>query len=310
MLRLEYGKDTLPYEKAAIAIGVFDGVHLAHRELVRTTVREARSMGVAAGVFTFTGSIKSTSPRIYNDSEKLDILESLGIDFVITASFSDIANKSAEEFCIDVLHGELGISLAVIGYNFKFGKGALGTSDLLKTTLNAVGARTVIVPEMRLDGDTVSSTRVRRLVSTGDMQTAAKLLGAPYFVSGRVEHGIGKGGTDLGFPTINVKFNRGNVRLPNGVYRAAVECRGKIYSAVCNLGECPTLAPRDVHFEAHIIDFSESIYGEEIKIYLLEYLRAETRFETVDALKMQIKVDLERVIKANGEEKWITTGQK
>ena len=96
MLRLEYGKDTLPYDNAALAIGVFDGVHLAHRELILTTVRNARAMGIAAGIFTFSGGIKSTSPRIYTDEEKIDILDSLGIDFVITAHFSDIAGKSAD----------------------------------------------------------------------------------------------------------------------------------------------------------------------------------------------------------------------
>lgn len=310
MLRLEYGKDKLPYDKVAIAVGLFDGVHIAHRELMLTTVREARDMGIPAGVFTFTGDIKSSSTRIYTDDEKLDIIESLGIDFVITASFADIAGKSAEEFCVDILHHELGVALAVVGYNFKFGKGAVGTPDLLESIFASLGKRTIVVPEMTLDGKAVSSTRIREALAKGNMKAATDMLGAPYFVSGKVEHGIGQGRDTLGYPTVNVRKRLGSADLPFGVYRAAVACLGKIYSAVCNLGKCPTLSPREAHFEAHIINFSEPVYDEQIKIYLLEFLREEIAFDTVEELKMQIKVDLERTIKANGEAKWITTGQK
>ncbi len=294
-----------------IALGFFDGVHLAHRKLFDKARSEARLRGVPFGVFTFTSEsdIKKNAKRLYTTEERLEIIGGLSADFTLLADFSEICSFGAEEFVVEILVKGLGASVSVAGYNFKFGKGALGTSELLSKLMRENGREAITVDEISLRGKEVSSTVIRSLIEGGKIEEANELLGSPYTFFGKVEHGESLG-KKLGFPTLNTKIQDGKATPKSGVYRSAVLLDGKVISAVTNIGKCPTFGEREIHLETHLIDFGGDIYGKDIKIFLLGYLREERLFSSKEELVMQIKVDKNTTIKKNGEEKWQELGLK
>lgn len=312
MLRIRYGRDEFPYDSCVLALGFFDGVHIAHRELISEAVRRARELGIPAGVFTFSseGGIKSGTPRIYGTEDRLDIFATLEIDFAIVADFCDVSDIHAQEFVKKILVGKLHTRCAIAGYNFRFGKSALGDAVMLKEEMQRLGGEAYILPPTMFLGAPASSSTVRALLESGDIRSANELLGSPYFMSGEVVHGRGVGKSRLGIPTVNLAVAGGGVRLPRGVYRTAVSLRGALYHGVANLGVCPTYEEHiENHLEVHVIDFFGDVYGEKIKVYFLGYLREEKSFGSEDELKMQINIDKNTAVSENGDIKWITTGQ-
>ena len=276
----------------AVALGFFDGVHIAHRALIEKTVRQARKTGAVASVFTFIAeskTIKAKSPRIYTTEQKLKIFASLGVDEIILADFDKISNMTKEEFAKDFLIDTLDCTAAVYGYNFRFGKDREGDATYLDEVMTSRERLAIIQDEVTLDGRTISATEIREALKKGNCETAASLLGAPYFISGRVEKGLGKGHA-LGFPTVNLTLPSESL-LREGVYRSAIEIDGRMYSAVTNVGTCPTVCERESHLESFIIDYDGDLYGKELDVYLLGYLREEKRFSTYEELSEQIKKD-------------------
>ena len=299
----------LPIGSCAVAIGFFDGVHLAHRELILSAVEEAKKRGIASGVVTFASesSIKSKTPRLYSTEDRLAIMESLGVDFAVLCDFSEISGLSGEEFVRHTIAGDIGAVCATAGYNFRFGKGASsGADDLIRYMRECRGDAVIKEPYL-YNGAPLSSTVIRALLTDGEVQTARELLALPYFVSGEVTHGRGVG-RGLGFPTINLDHTEGRVKLKHGVYRCVALIAGKLYDAVTNVGVCPTFEKRSTHIEAHLINFDKSVYGEKMRLYFLGYLREEKKFASAEELTAQIKLDKERAIKENGEEKWQEIG--
>ena len=299
----------LPISKCAVAIGFFDGVHHAHRDLILSAIEEARLHGISAGVVTFASesSIKSSAPRIYGTEEKLALIESLGIDFTVICDFSEIAGLSAEEFVRDTLVRDIGAVCASAGYNFRFGKGAYAGATELSEYMKAHGGYAVIKEPYLYKGSPLSSTVIRAFLADGNVEEAGTALGTPYFVSGEVSHGNGVG-HELGFPTVNLDHTEGRVKLKHGVYRCVALISGEIYNAVTNVGVCPTFEERSTHIEAHLIDFDKSVYGEKIRIYFLGYLREERKFSSADELRAQIEIDKNRVKNENGEDLWQEIG--
>ena len=288
----KYG-DSLPIKNTAIALGYFDGVHLAHRELISLTVKEARARGLTPAVFTFSAedaSIKSSSARIYPTMVRLSILEELGIEAAVVSDFSSVAGLSPEKFVSDVLIGACGMRLATSGYNFRFGKGASGGARELNALSIEGGAECLLLEERTLGGQPISSTRIRAALLDGDVRLAEELLGAPYRIGGRVEHGRGVG-QRLGFPTVNTRIPEGSVKMKNGVYKTAVRVEGRTYPAITNVGICPTFDVREVHAETFIKDFSGDLYGKEVEVLFLDFIREERRFDSPEELIMQINID-------------------
>ena len=304
----EYPEKSIKGAGCVLALGFFDGVHIAHRDLILTAREEADRTGLPLGIFSFRGAIKEGVERIYTDDEKCEIFKSLGADFVIFANFAEIKDCSAEDFVRRVLAHELGCSVAVCGFNFRFGRGASGDAELLREIMESLGKRVLIKQEITLGGETVSATRIRELIKKGEMKRAAELLGAPYYIKGRIEHGNSTGRA-LGFPTVNIPI--GDKVVPRlGVYRTAIPMGERIYTAITNVGVCPTFAPREVHLEGYILDFDGDIYGEEIRVFLLDFMREEIAFSSQNELKMQINVDKNRAIKENGDITWQELGLK
>ena len=308
----EYGKDVVTNPKGCvITLGFFDGVHIAHRDLIDTARAAAQKEGIPFGIFTFNSEsgIKSNAKRIYTTKEKLDIFEEIGVDFTVIAEFGSIAHFAADQFVKEVLIDSLNCRIAVAGFNFRYGKGALGNSETLSADMKANGRDCIIREEMTLDGVTVSATLIRKLLSEGKIEKANILLGRPYSIFGRVTHGNGVGKT-LGFPTINTDFNDNNISLRRGVYRSALVIDGRLYPALTNVGTCPTFEERKLHAETYILGFEGDLYDKETILYILEFMREEKQFKTAEELKKQIIVDKNNAINRFGDVSWQELGLK
>lgn len=310
-LKYEFNQDVKLSGGCVMALGFFDGVHIAHRELIVTARRQADEMELKLGVFTFPSesSIKSTQKRMYDTKTRLGLLQDIGVDFAVVCDFDEVASLSPEEFVKRVLIDRLDCRVAVVGYNFRFGRGATGDAKMLKNLVESHGRECIIRPEYKCDGRTVSASLIRTLVENGRIEEANHLLGTPYRISGVVSHGRGEG-KGLGFPTVNTAIDERYIVPKRGVYRTAVKINGEIYTGITNIGTCPTFGAREVHLETYIIDFEGDIYGENTDIYLLGYLRDEMTFNTPEELKMQINIDKNTAIIENGEIKWQELGLK
>ncbi len=301
----------LPVGECVVAIGLFDGFHTAHRELLRRTKEIAEQKGLPFGIFTFASNeaIKENAKKIYSTEEKLQIADSLGADFAVVADFSKISGICAEDFVKKTLICDLSAKIAAAGFNFRFGKGAAGNAEKLTSLMREAGGEAYIFDEYTSGGITVSSTHIRELLREGRMEEAAVLLGAPYFLAGEVSHGDGRGKT-LGLPTVNTDIPDEKIIPKTGVYRSAVSFGGRLYSGVTNVGTCPTFGERSPHAETYILGFDGELYGEKIRVYLLEFLRDEKVFESQKELIMQIKLDINYVIERNETLKWQELGLK
>lgn len=290
-------------ESSVIALGFFDGVHLGHRDLLKRARLEATRLGISFGIFTFksSGKIKSGAKRIYTDREKTKIFDELGADFVAFGEFSELADFSAEQFVSDVLVSGFGARLAVAGFNYRFGKGASGNADTLANLMSKFGGEALICDEYTLRGKTVSTTVIREALLSGDISAANELLGAPYKVIGRVAHGRGEG-KRLGFPTLNTERAEDALLPKRGVYHTAARIGDKVFTALTNVGTCPTFVERSAHLETYLIDFSGDLYDEDISIYFIDFLREEKRFSSEKELILQITVDKNNVLTKNNKD--------
>ena len=293
----------------AVAVGFFDGVHLAHRELIHTAIDEAKRRGIPAGVFTFSSEsgIKRSSSRIYTTEERLEIIESLGVDFAVVCDFSSIRELSGREFVHDVLVRDLGVSVAVSGFNFNFGKNAESKAEDFVEYMREMGREAIIIEPRMFAGRPLSSSMIREFLCAGKVESAAAALGAPFFITGEVDCGW-ELGRKLGFPTANLSEGDGRVKLKRGVYRCAVKIGKRLYHAVTNIGVCPTFEEREAHYETHVINYSGNLYGKKITLYFLGYLREERHFNSPEQLKEQIAVDKYRAKEENGNTLWQEIG--
>lgn len=292
-----------------MTLGFFDGVHIAHRDLIKRGRKIADELGIPLGVFTFPSEsgLKPGAKRLYSTEERLKLLDEAGVDFTVLVEFSAVSSLSPEDFVKDVLVERLKCRVAVIGFNFRFGKGAKGDADALLKLMEESGGKCAIHEELKIDGETVCTTLIRRLLADGDMERANLLLKAPYRISGRVDrgNGVGKG---LGFPTVNTALDFWRVELRYGVYRTAVKVNGRTYPSITNVGVCPTFEERQVHLETFILGFEGDIYGCDTEVFFLEFIRDEMQFNSEKELKMQINIDISKVIEKNGDIKWQELG--
>jgi riboflavin kinase/FMN adenylyltransferase len=295
-----------------LALGFFDGVHIAHRNLISRAKDIAVKNNLQLGIFTFKsdGNIKSGSERLYDDKEKSEIFESLGADFVFFADFDAISGVSAEDFVKKMLVDDIGCKICVAGFNFRFGKGASGKATDLCKLMQECNGEAIICEEIKANEETtLSASLIRDLIKNGEIKSATEMLGAPYYIKGRVLPGR-QVGRVLGFPTVNIPIAEGKIIPRPGVYRTAIPIDGKIYSGVTNIGVCPTFELRSVHLEGYIINFNGNLYNKELKVFLLDFLRDEKAFSSLDELKDQINIDTNRVISENGDITWQDLGLK
>ena len=287
-------------------LGFFDGVHIAHRALIREAKEIANQEDLPLTVFTFfgdTNELKASAKRLFTDDEKLSLLEECGADCAIIADFSVFRDISAENFVKDFLVSALNTHVAISGFNFRFGKNASGNSDDLRRFMMNAGRGAEIFDEYLYENKTLSSSYIRALLSEKKLKEAAVLLGKPYFLSGKVSHGLGLG-KSLGIPTINTELPIGRFILPYGVYLTAIKIDGKIYRALTNIGSCPTFEKRKAHIETFILDFDGNLYDQNVRIYFIAHLRDEKLFSSAEELIMQINIDKNRALAISGDVKW------
>jgi riboflavin kinase/FMN adenylyltransferase len=271
-----------------VAIGTFDGVHLGHREVIRGS----------GTVLTFDPHPLSVihpeaTPKLLNTFEvKRDLIASLGVEELVVIPFDrSFSEKSAEQFVNDVLIAGLDAERVSVGENFRFGKGAKGTEELLRSHAEF---ETRVTPLVEVEGETVSSTQIRGLVAAGEVKEASAFLGGPFLFEGEVVEGD-KRGRELGMPTANLVPQDAFVCPGHGVYAAWAQVSGSQFAAAVNVGVRPTFATgRGLLVEAHLIGFDADIYGQTLRIAFLERLRGERAFESVDALVEQMNRDVEQ----------------
>ena len=275
-----------PQPPCALALGTFDGLHLGHMAVIRRAKSSAQELNLVPAVFTFAQS-PSGCPAVITSRDKRLLLESAGIARMYPADFSALKDMEAETFVRRVLFDTLNARQLCCGSDFRFGRGAAGDTALLARLCEELGASLAVVPPVNLDGQKVSSTRIRQAVEQGDIVQANRLLGRPFGFSLEVIHG-NHIGTGLGSPTINQALP-GNFVLPKfGVYAAWCRIGGKYYYGVCNVGVKPTVGSDRVLAETWMPDFSGDLYGKRVRLFLLDFIRPERKFSSLSELKEEI----------------------
>ncbi|MGL4977579.1 MAG: bifunctional riboflavin kinase/FAD synthetase [Cetobacterium sp.] len=287
------------FENIYVAIGAFDGIHMGHRELISRAVKKAREKNGKAVVFTFlnhplevTDSIKA--PKLISSlEEKVHIIKSLGVDYLILQPFTkEFSNMVPEEFVKKVLKNILNTKEVYVGFNFSFGKGGKGTVENLKNFGKKLNIEINVIEPVKMKEQIISSTFIREMLAIGNLDIANRCLGQPFLIIGEVVHGR-KLGRIMGFPTANLKILN-KIYPPFGIYGGRVKIEGeeKSWNAVINIGKNPTLKPDERSIEVHILDFDRDIYGRRICVSLMEFLREEKKFNSMDELKETIKNDV------------------
>ncbi len=286
---------SLPDRPLAVALGDFDGVHRGHRALLaQTCALAAHIPGCVSAVWTFTALTKGRVgvPALTDTQEKLRRFAEAGIGYAVLEEFDAVRDLSPEAFARSYLSDKLHCAAVVCGFNFRFGKGGAGDADMLRTFLAARGIPLTVVPPVSCGGEVVSSTRIRAAVETGDMETAARLLGRPFSVCLPVLHGNRIGHT-LGLPTINQYFSAGQIVPFGGIYACVCTLNGRRYPAVTNVGTRPTVSDSGaINCETHVLDYDGDLYGETVCVEFCRRLRAERKFASVSLLKEAIEADV------------------
>lgn len=290
--------EELSLKNSWLTIGVFDGVHRGHREIIQKLVQDAHANHAPAVVLTFSPHPASVLTDreircLTTPTERADLLGKLGVDAVITQRFTpDLSTVPAHEY-MSRLKAHLGLSHLLIGYDFALGKGREGNAPRLAEIGSELGYTVEVVPALSDESGVISSTEIRKLVSIGNMSEAAKLLGYRYSMSGEVIHGAGRGKT-INFPTANVDYPKEKVAPPNGIYACWAKLGNEKFMAATNIGLNPTFTPeRQIpSLEAYLLDFDRDIYGEVMTLEFVKRLREEIRYTTVEALIEQIHDDV------------------
>ncbi|MBQ5746554.1 MAG: riboflavin biosynthesis protein RibF [Clostridia bacterium] len=288
-------------KKRVVALGLFDGVHIGHRYLIKEARRLADDAGLPLAVFTFYSedALPKGKERLYTTEEKLSLLCGLSVDEVFIARFSELAETEPGDFVSSVLINSIGAELAVCGEDFRFGRCAAGDAAMLSSFMSMEGRCGVTVSDMKRCGKKVSTIDIKALLSEGRVSEAGELLAEPYFITARVLHGDGRG-KGLGLPTVNTECVGYSENLPRGVYKSQTVIDGNFYKSITNIGICPTFSERRIHTETFILDYFGELYGENVTIRFLDFIRAEERFSSAEELVSQINSDIERAWGNNG----------
>jgi len=291
----EMTEAALPECALSAALGNFDGVHTGHRRLLSAAVEAARQAGdCAPAVWTFHSLVKEDPPIpcLTDRQEKLRQFAAAGIRYAIFEDFDAVRHMTPRTFVSDYLLGKLGCAAAVCGFNFRFGHGGTGDADQLREYLADARVPLTVIPPVMSGTAIVSSTRIRRAVTEGDMDTARILLGRYFSICFPVLHGKALGRT-IGLPTINQDFPEGHIRPRSGIYACICHVGDRRYAGVSNVGMRPSV-PGDGHVncETHILDYSGILYGKSIRVEFCRRLRDEMRFGSLDALRQAIEGDV------------------
>lgn len=300
-------------EKTAVALGNFDGIHVGHREIFRAALEASKEQSLRSLCFTFSNhpfnfilqrddSDPDAVKLICTEEEKIALVEEMGFDILVNVPFDEtIMKMRAHEFFDGIVIAKLNAGFVSVGFNYTYGARAEGKPDMLRAECEAAGIGVSIHDAVIVEGNVVSSTLIREMINTGNMEMTAKLLGRPYSFTGTVSHGK-KLGSSMGIPTINIPAPARQMLPPNGVYFSRIEVGGKTYNSVSNIGVNPTV--NDVKdgrsasktIETNIFGFNEDAYGEDVTVYFDHFSRGERKFRDKEELFAQIARDCENAV--------------
>ncbi len=285
-------------EETVTALGNFDGIHKGHQALIDEAVNTAKEMGLKSAVFTFSNHPRNVLAGdcvvknvIYAD-EKMRLLEKAGIDYLFSVDFDKyIMSRTPEEFVDEILVRKFRMKAAVCGFNFTYGYKAAGTSESLTEYAGSKGIEVHVIDPVKVDGEIVSSTLIRRLVEEGRMEKVRDMMGRPYMIRGEIVHGNKLGGPVLGFPTCNTTLDKNMVAPLKGAYVTKCVIGSAEYASMTNVGTKPTIGDYQTNVETHIFDFDKDVYGRQIEVYFLSLIRPEQKFASLDELIAQLVRD-------------------
>lgn len=281
-----------------VALGSFDGIHQGHLKLINKAIEISKENNGLSMVYTFTNHPltvinKEKAPKLIMDSKtKLEILDKLGIDMVCLVDFNQqFMHIEPEEF-INILVERYNAKGIIVGFNYRFGHQNRGDIKLLQELSERLNFDLHVVSPYKSANEVVSSTKIRMSITEGNVQEATELLNRPFLLRGEVIDGK-KLGRTIGFPTANLKINEDMVLPKIGVYYTNVEYFGEIYKGITSVGLNPTVCGKNITVETYILNFDKNIYGDELKVYFIERIRNEEKFNSLDALKNQLYKDKE-----------------
>lgn len=280
-----------------VVLGNFDGVHMGHRKLISRAVEVAKRKNLKSAVFTFSNHPRNLiagriiAQSILSQDDKIRIMKKLGVDYVFNVPFTwDICNMSPEEFVKELLVGTFKMKHAVCGFNYHYGSKAAGNPQLLEEMGGQLGYEVDMFEPVMINGNIVSSTFIRGLIETGQVDLCRRYMGERYQVKGEVVKGNQIGRT-IGFPTVNQFLDEGMVSPSNGVYVTTCTFDNKTYPSITNVGVKPTIGVYKKNVETHIFDYSGDLYGKTVVVEFLKKTRDEQKFDSFEELKEQISKD-------------------
>ncbi len=295
LARLSPEKDTL------LTIGVFDGVHLGHKYLISQLKEHARQQNLLAVVVTFRRhpqevlSPQTKLPFLTDLDERTNLLKNEGVDTIITLPFTrEFAQLSAREF-VSLLKKYLRMRGIVIGPDFALGRNREGNANTLRTLGQDMNFSVTVVPPVVINDEVASSTAIRKALADGDMKKVHQLIGRSFSLHGHVITGAGRG-VELGFRTTNLDIDPEQALPADGVYATWAYVDDRAYQSMTNIGKCPTFGYNERTVEVYILNYDSDLYGRELKIDIIERLRDEKQFDTVEELKKQITEDVNQGI--------------
>lgn len=285
--------------KSAVALGFFDGVHIAHHEIISSAVGYARENSLTPIALTFDKSpLEILAPEkvsyLTTNLQKEKLIASIGAKTQYLNLSKALLDMSAKDFILDMLIKRYNIKYAVCGYNYRFGKDGNGSTDMLRSFGEKYGFFVKVCDCVTKNGESVSSSRIRSLIECGNMAEANMLLGRSFFIEGSVCEGKHLGRT-IGFPTANIFLEDLTVIPKKGVYKTLVTFEGKKFEAITNTGVNPTVGGERLRTETYIPALSENLYGKKLTIEFLDFIRPEIKFENIKQLKNQIIEDLKNI---------------
>ena len=290
-------------EKTIVTIGTFDGIHIGHQKILKDLIKTAKKEGKKSVLLTFFPHPRMVLQKenkillLNTIKEKSSLLEKMGLDYLIIHPFSkEFSRLTALDFVRDILVNKLNTSRLIIGYDHHFGKNREGNIHQLKEYSLLYDFKVEEIPAQDIDDVSVSSTKIRTALKDGNLKTANNYLGYHYMLNGTVVSGKKLGGT-IGFPTANLEIKEPYKLIPKtGVYIIKTHINTVLYTGIMNIGFNPTVLGKHQTIEAHLFDFNEDLYGKEIMIEFIYFLREEHKFKSIEELVVQLNIDKENAI--------------
>lgn len=291
-MRVYKSSKNLKIEDSAVALGDFDAIHKGHIEIINSAGEYARENGLLWAVYMFSRRPNKMGKSINTLEKRLEILEKLGVDAVITEEFTEeYKNTDCGEFVSEYVIKRLNAKAVFVGYNYHFGKGAKGDAKTLKELCETYKTKVFVNDCIQIENVALSSSEIRKLIENGETERAKLFMGRYFSVSGKVVQGK-KLGRTIGFPTANVEYPKDTVIPQNGVYISRTTVGDNRYYSITNVGEKPTVSDENKNIETTIGEFSQDIYGEIIEVEFVKKIRDIEKFDSLSELKKQLETDM------------------